>query len=237
MRDISQERNEANATDYDVALPIESLGASGLSIRDTHREIQLSMRLSSIHFSKLRNLKAFCLRSVNSTQDYISKSLADAQEGWFVISEIQTHGRGRESRQWVSDRGGLFLSIQLEPQAYLADNITTIVADSILCTLRDDYLLKGCVIKSPNDVICNGKKIAGVLVDVIVKGEKNVAFAGLGVNLNNGSSWKSELLEIATSYWRETNKEVDIDSFLIKLLMHLDDRYESLTAVSPKKRP
>ncbi len=237
MRDKSQERNETNAADNDVALPIGSLGASDLETRDTQREIQLSKKLGSIQFSKLSNPKPFCLRSVNSTQDYISKQMPDALEGSFVISEIQTHGRGRESRQWVSDRGGLYVSIRLEPPDHIVDKITAICSDSILSTLRDDYSLKGCMIKSPNDVICNGKKIAGVLVDVNVKGKENIAFVGLGANLNNGSSWKPELLKIATSYKRETNKEIDIDSFLIKLLLHLDDRYASQSAVSHAKRP
>ncbi len=222
-----QEGNEENPTKSDVSVTNRPLETGSSAKRDAQREIRLSKRLTKTHFSKLQHLKPFCLRSVGSTQDYIS-AMDNSQEGWFVISETQTQGRGREGRTWVSDRGGLYVSIRLEPPAHLVDKITSLCAVSLLRAMRTDCSLKGYVIKPPNDIMCNGKKIGGVLVDVIEKGQKTVAFAGMGVNLNNGYSWEKELLAIATSYRKETNKRTSIDSFLIKLLSNLDDEYATL---------
>lgn len=126
--------------------------------------------------------------------------------------------------------GGLYLSLEFEPLAHISERMTSMCADSILQTLNGNYFLTGCNIKEPNDVICNGKKIAGVLVDAVVQGEKIVAYAGMGVNLNNGLFWKEDIQEIATSFRRETGKMVDQDEFLIALLSNLDRKYAALTS-------
>ncbi len=196
--------------------------------RDTERESRLSTKLRATRFAKLQ-LRPFCLKSVASTQDYISE-LQDSSEGYFVVSEVQTEGRGRKGDKWISDVGGLYLSLELEPLARISERMTSMCTDSILQTLSGNYHLSGCEIKEPNDVICNGKKVAGVLIDAVVLGEKIVAYAGMGVNLNNGLAWKEYIQEIATSFRRETGKMVDQDEFLVALLANLDRKYAALTS-------
>jgi BirA family biotin operon repressor/biotin-[acetyl-CoA-carboxylase] ligase len=196
-------------------------------MRDINREARLSARLRLIRFLKL-DLKPHCLISVDSTQDYLSNLSEHSKEGWFVISEGQTKGRGRQGRKWISDRGGVYISIRLDPPARFANYITELCASSILRTLSEDYDLKDLKIKAPNDILCRKKKIGGVLVDAKIIGETAVALAGMGINLNNGSSWSDELCKIATSYKIETKKRIEIDSFLIKLLSRLDWAYSSL---------
>lgn len=132
--------------------------------------------------------------------------------------------------KWISDMGGLYLSLELKPPAHISERMTSMCADSILHTLSDNYFLSGCNVKEPNDVICNGKKIAGVLVDAVIQGEKIIAYAGIGVNLNNGLAWKEDIQEIATSFRRETGEMVDQDEFLVALLANLDRKYAALTS-------
>lgn len=104
-------------------------------------------------------------------------------------------------------------------------------AGSILQTFTDNYSLEKCSIKEPNDVICNGKKIAGVLVDALLQGDKTVAYAGMGVNLNNGLTWNEETLKFATSFRLITGALIDPDEFLVALLVNLDEKYERLNHV------
>ncbi len=156
--------------------------------------------------------------------------MPDAREGYFVVSKVQTRGRGRHGRKWISDEGGLYLSLKLEPSKHVSDRLTRMCADGILQTLEDNYSLKKCLIKEPNDVICNGKKIAGVLVDVVFKGDKTVAYAGVGVNLNNGLAWNEETLQFATSSRLETNMMIELDEFLVALLSNLDKKYSDLAS-------
>ncbi|HKW05625.1 MAG TPA: biotin--[acetyl-CoA-carboxylase] ligase [Nitrososphaerales archaeon] len=195
--------------------------------RNARRESALNTRLLGMSFSKLISLKPFCVDSTSSTQDYIVQ-IPRIREGFFVVSRVQDKGRGRLGRTWISDDGGLYLSLALEPNSKITDKITKMCSESIVETLKNFSL--DCSIKDPNDVICNRKKIAGVLVDAILEGKKNLSFAGIGVNLNNGPGWSAEMLSIATSFKLE-RREIDIDEFLLALLANLDQNYARLDPV------
>src|SRR5207245_10860700 len=144
-------------------------------------EKQHKERIATTRFRRLNSLHPHCLFTVSSTQDYLANELRSDKEGEFVVSEVQNEGRGREGRTWVSPRGGLWVSITLKPdRSELADKITDMATRSVMGTLSEEYSLAGCSIKLPNDVICNGKKLAGVRVDAIVKGITTVAYLGKG---------------------------------------------------------
>ncbi len=117
----------------------------------------------------------------------------------------------------------------LEPDTQSAlGQIVLIASLAIKDTLELDYLLANCTIKPPNDVYCNGKKIAGVLADAMVQGERSLVCLGLGANLNNDPSSNEEIAQIATSYRNETGNQIEIEEFLIKLLIRLDLKYHHL---------
>ncbi len=192
-------------------------------------EQRLKEKLVRKQFLRLNSLRPVCLISVGSTQDYIVNELKSESEGDFVMSEIQTGGKGREGRKWISPRGGLWLSITLKPERpELADKLSGLAAKSVMETLRDDYSLSGCLIKVPNDVICNGKKIAGVLVDAVLKGNVMVVYLGIGANVNNRISQESEIARVATSYVEEKHKEIPLEDFTVSLLSRLDRIYDNL---------
>jgi BirA family transcriptional regulator, biotin operon repressor / biotin---[acetyl-CoA-carboxylase] ligase len=193
---------------------------------NSKRENSLRRKLSTLSLVRLKDLNPVCLTSVDSTQDYLIKSLQSKKEGDFVVGDIQTKGRGREGRIWHSDIGGLYLSITLVPKrTEIMDKIAPIVTKAIMDTLETDFRLSGCARKPPNDVTCHEKKIAGVLVDAEVKGENAIAYTGIGVDLNNGENWEEEMRKIATSYFLETGGKVDLDDFIVNLLERLDKAY------------
>lgn len=200
---------------------------------DKGRDENLNERISSIHFEILTKLEPHCLFSVDSTQDYLIRDLHSRKEGQFVTSRVQTKGRGRKGRMWISDEGGLYLSITLVPNdPKVIDKIARVASDAIMETLQLDLDLDECSFKPPNDVIYRNKKIAGVLVDAEVKGGNSLAYVGMGVDLNNGKDWDTEIRKIATSFWLETGKEADLDIFLIQLLSRLDQAYYRLTKLA-----
>ncbi len=150
------------------------------------------------------------------------------------MSRIQTRGRGRLGRAWNSEFGGLYLSITLIPKKVDAlDQITVMLAKSVIETLEGDFQLQGCAIKFPNDVLCEGKKIAGVLADTSVKGVLSIVYAGIGVNLNNGENWDAEMKNLGTSYLQEKGRAISEDEFLLGLIGRIDvDYYNLLNACS-----
>lgn len=103
--------------------------------------------------------------------------------GTVVQADVQTAGRGRLARTWVSKPGGLYFSVLLKPQAtsFLA-NLTQLMALSV-CRALESYMLSP-TIKWPNDVQINGQKICGILSETVF--DKNTlqgVIIGVGVNL------------------------------------------------------
>ncbi len=189
----------------------------------------LRKELSQLSFARLRDLSPVCLYSVGSTQDYLKNEFNSIHEGDFVVSQIQTEGRGREGRSWHSDQGGLYLSLRLTPERLeIMDKLALMASTAIKNTLEADASLSPCSIKQPNDVIYRGKKIAGVLIDAELRGKNAVACLGIGVDLNNGANWNQELRDIATSYFLETGEEISLTQFIVKLLLRLDHEYAQL---------
>jgi BirA family transcriptional regulator, biotin operon repressor / biotin---[acetyl-CoA-carboxylase] ligase len=197
---------------------------------DLQREILFHDKIKNQALSVLKKLTPHFLISVDSTQDYLSQVLKSENEGDFVVSRIQTMGRGRQGRTWISDYGGLYLSITLTPKrpAYLS-MIAEMIASSI-CNAFGRNLDLHCEFSPPNDVLCNGKKIAGILVDASIAGNKSVAHVGIGVNLNNGSEWDDEVEKVATSYYMQKREKISLDDFLLSLLKTIDEHYLTLNS-------
>ncbi len=197
--------------------------------RNFEREYLLEEKISHLRFRKLTSLKPTCLRTVDSTQSYLVLEVHQKNEGDFVVSDVQTKGRGRDGRTWFSDEGGLYLSIMLTPmKAEIVDKIARMTTEVITKTIENDWGLTGCALKLPNDVICRGKKIAGVLVDAELKGTEASCYLGVGINLDNGEKWDENMRKIATSYFLETGKKINLDDFLVNFLWRLDLGYGSL---------
>ena len=166
------------------------------------------------------------LESVDSTQSYAANELKSNREGDVVIGKVQTAGKGRDGRTWHSQRGGLWMTITLLPPfSEILGIIPAIATESIVKTFRD-FGIENCTIKLPNDVYCNGRKIAGVLADAIIQGTKSVVYLGIGINVNNDTSKIDAISDTATSLWRETGREESLDKFAVSLIENLDREYD-----------
>ncbi|MDQ6623044.1 MAG: biotin--[acetyl-CoA-carboxylase] ligase, partial [Verrucomicrobiota bacterium] len=128
------------------------------------------------------------LDETTSTSDFVFGLTNPATpEGLVVFSERQTAGRGQHGRRWESAPGrGLWFSILLRPQLppNESSRLTQWAAQTITETMRDQLSL-GAVVKPPNDVYLEGRKIAGVLLELrAVAAAPHAAVLGLGVNVN-----------------------------------------------------
>lgn len=105
-----------------------------------------------------------------------------------VICNTQSRGKGRKGYLWSSPKGGIWVSIFLESTLKL-ENLFLFVMIAAICiceTIEKETNLKPKV-KWPNDVFVNGKKVAGILLDVetCIDNGKNKIIIGLGINTNN----------------------------------------------------
>ncbi|MBQ8459772.1 biotin--[bacterium] len=162
------------------------------------------------------------LESVNSTNSYSKLHIDDLVDGSVVYAIEQTSGRGRLNRSWVDlGKGNLFMSIVLKPSDKFDDiysNLTQYLS-VCLCRVLETYNIYP-QIKWPNDVLINGKKIAGILSEAVMQGGGKCKgiILGIGVNLNAKQSDLDEIPDkIATSLNIEINQNVGLETFLTKL--------------------
>jgi len=167
---------------------------------------------------------------VTSTND-IAKELAslNAKEGTIVIAEVQTCGRGRLGRDWLSPKGGIWLSIILRPEVKARDvfKITFLTAVAVAKTIRKLFKLN-VEIEWPNDVLIDGKKVCGILTETNIRGEAvDSVIVGIGINANIDINFFPEhLKKTVTTLAAEVKKEVDKEKFLHTLLKELKAYYK-----------
>ena len=165
---------------------------------------------------------------VESTMDTI-RELADskAKEGTVVVAGLQKKGRGRFGRSWFSEPDkDVLISILLKPEHKILRALNMAISLSITDTIKKVFDIKP-TIKWPNDVRINGRKIAGVLIEVDTGSNGTDCFVGVGLNVNSNPNNFSEEFD-ATSLYCESLINFDINNVLSLLLQHLDVRYSSI---------
>ncbi len=162
-------------------------------------EHSLKKTLSKINIGGLRYFD-----SIGSTND---EALAWATEGArdlsIVIADEQTQGRGRLNRKWFTPKGsGLAFSLILRPAAALRPHLSRTVGLAAL-SIAESCSGLGLAprIKWPNDILLNGKKTAGVLIETVWSGDDvDSLVIGMGINVYKKSVPPAEYLQFpATS--------------------------------------
>src|SRR5882762_7181807 len=170
------------------------------------------------------------LEQTGSTNDAILEvATADSNEGLVLFAESQTAGRGQRGNRWESAAGkGLWFSILLRPKIDLASSpqLTAWAAESISSAIQNEFSLTPAI-KPPNDVQIDGRKIAGVLVEMRAQEKTaHLAIAGIGVNVNQSrEDFPKELKSRAISLAMALGKQIDRQSFAVALLRKLDRTY------------
>ena len=175
---------------------------------------------------KYRILHYDTLASTNDLALSFARQLAC--EGTVVVSDYQTHGRGRFRRRWISPRGkGLLFSIVLRPnlKASSAPILTHLAAQSVAEVLKRRFHLPA-KLKKPNDVLVGDKKIAGILTEAS-GAQDRLEYVIVGIGLNVNSSHR-ELLRKATSVYLETGQEVEKKPLLEEILSTFLSKYNKV---------
>ncbi|WP_026377285.1 bifunctional biotin--[acetyl-CoA-carboxylase] ligase/biotin operon repressor BirA [Aestuariibacter salexigens] len=123
---------------------------------------------------------------IDSTNDYI-KQADKRSNGMAVLAEAQTAGRGRQGRRWVSPFGAsIYLSMCWQfSQGYEAISGLSLAVGVALIDALQASGIQGAQVKWPNDIYLDGKKVAGILVEVEGQmGGQCECVIGIGVNIN-----------------------------------------------------
>jgi len=165
---------------------------------------------------------------LTSTQTELKKLAFTAPEGTVIVAETQTEGVGREGRIWHSEPGGLYLSALLKPPQSLNDLPLSLLY--AVCTTLEQLAGQVFTIKWPNDLLANGAKLAGMLIDSQFKGPQPLYYlCGIGINLNQ-ASFPAELESSAISLAQLSPKHWHPDQILTPLLENIALAYQRLQA-------
>lgn len=172
------------------------------------------------------------LTSTGSTQD-IARAEAESggPDGTAVIAEEQTAGRGRFDRVWVSPAGqNLYFTLIMRPPLERLRSLSIVAPLAVALAVEGTTGLT-TRIKWPNDVLVNGRKLSGILIESEIAGESvKYALVGPGINVNFDIERSPEIAAIATSIKRELGRETSREELLAAFL----NQFESLYKTAPK---
>lgn len=166
-----------------------------------------------------------------STQEEV-RTLAEqgAPHGTLVLAEEQTGGRGRQGRKWYSPKGkGIWMSLLLRPKLHItaAPQLTLLCAAAVCRAIRTVTGVE-VGIKWPNDLLVNGRKVCGILLESVGEDENiRYCIAGIGIDANvTREELPEELQEVATSLWLESGRKVDRPLLIGAVMEELEKLYK-----------
>jgi BirA family biotin operon repressor/biotin-[acetyl-CoA-carboxylase] ligase len=149
----------------------------------------------------------------------------EAPEGTTVATDLQTHGRGRLGRTWEAPTGtALLFSVLLRPQPPMAiwPELSLVAGEAVAAALREQTGV-AAELGHPNDVLVEGRKLAGVLPEATV----GRVVLGIGVNVNQkAEELPAETAKPPTSLRIETGRDWPRAPLLAAILRELERRYD-----------
>ena len=168
-------------------------------------------------------------QSTASTMDDASEwARENVDEGAVVVAETQTASRGRLGRRWVSDAGNLYFSVVFRPDATALPLLSPLAGVAVVRSIRQVAGLHPAI-KWPNDIIIDGRKVAGILAESTMSGARiEHAVVGVGVNVALDVSADPETSGTAACLNDLTGSEVDRSELLRRTLQQMDALYLDL---------
>ena len=163
---------------------IESKQNLGYRLIDT-TNLLLPWEITDELKTKQIGKKVYYHDTIDSTQNFATNIAKNKDDfGALVIAETQALGKGRQGRQWISPKGGIWLSVILQPNfdVYKITLIPFAVAVALSRAIEKTLKIK-TGLKWPNDLTLNGKKVAGIIIDASIESTKiESVIVGVGIN-------------------------------------------------------
>ncbi len=207
---------------------IETAPGKGYRLLEMEDKL-LPGEIENILFDKAMGKQIIYFDSIDSTNSYAKKKIDRLKEGTVILAEKQTAGRGRRGREWISPDGtGIWMSIALKPDIPPREGIkmTQITVAAVCKSIRELTKLDA-LIKWPNDIVINGKKVCGILTEMAGElNEINYIVIGIGINVNM-KDFPDEIKKYASSLFIEGNKKIDRKILLIDILKKFENLYDA----------
>jgi BirA family biotin operon repressor/biotin-[acetyl-CoA-carboxylase] ligase len=174
------------------------------------------------------------LDSVGSTNDFLKElNRTKLTDDWTcVYADFQHKGKGQRGNEWTSKRGENLLCSILHKSKKMDTQSAFLISEWVALSIRNvlcDLGLQNVKIKWPNDILVNGKKVCGILIENTIAGNRiSESIIGIGLNVNS-----SALNMSSTSLKIELGREYQIEITLQKILQELKNN-EDLVQFRPE---
>ena len=166
-------------------------------------------------------------QEVDSTNEEAKRlAVGGASHGAFIWGKQQSAGKGRSGREWVSKQGNLFVSVLLSPEVALKhyQEVSFVAALAVKEMLEPivggEYELS---LKWPNDVLLDGKKVAGILLESVNIADKDWLIVGVGLNVD---SFPKDVRYPATCLTQAGVQIISAKIALSRFIHHFVGRYD-----------
>lgn len=186
-----------------------------------------------MHESLFIGKNVISLETVDSTNDYAKQLLSTQKptDGTLIIAKAQTKGRGQLGNQWQTESGkNLTVSLILYPN-FLSPDKQFYLNMAVALGIRE-FCESICTahvqIKWPNDILINGKKVCGVLIENALQGNRiQHSVIGIGININQ-SKFDSTLPNATSMLLENKNQTLAIEPLATQLSAYLEKYYLQL---------
>ena len=180
-------------------------------------------------FTRIVGKRLLFFQEVGSTMDEAKlRAERGTEEGTVVVAETQTASRGRQGRAWVSRSGNLYLSVVLYPSLQTLPYLNSLCGVAVVRAITNISGLKPRI-KWPNDILLDGKKVAGVLLESAIAGDEvRHSIVGIGINVALEADEIDEIAGDAISLNHASAGDIPRDELLREILQQLDGLYIQL---------
>lgn len=154
------------------------------------------------------------LENISSTSTYLKQlnDISNLGDTSYVVASYQSTGRGQRGNAWESEPGqNLLFSVLLKPHNVRATS-QFVISQFISLAIKDvlDNFTDSVTIKWPNDIYWRDKKIAGILIENQIIGDKlNNSIIGIGLNINQTKFYSDAPNPISLSQINQQNYDID----------------------------
>lgn len=175
------------------------------------------MQLKNLNCSFLGKTYNF-YNEIDSTQDEIWRLIENnkIKNGQVISANIQTNGKGTHGRIWHTDESNniaFSFYVEINKNISVLDGLTYEIAQNITDIFLEKYNIN-LQIKKPNDIMCNNKKVGGILTESkVTKDMVKYLVIGIGINTNK-QYFTDDIKDIATSIKSEYGVEINSQDFI-----------------------
>ena len=171
----------------------------------------------------LNNFNLVHLETVESTMTEIKKYIGS--KNICMIADEQTSGVGRRGNEWISPKGNIYISFLIKYNLSIQNHFlfSAFTANSITEFLNR-YINENINIKWPNDITINGKKIAGIMTEIVQKNNLQYIIIGAGINIFTSP----KITDYQTCSLKDFNVNLRYENALIDLIYSYFTEYEMI---------